>query len=85
MLGLSDILDVEHIDVPVLRNVFLADGDVADLAVALVAGYETGAEVRRNGTIRVDVEDRRRIIPFSVDAPRGPDDRRLRVHLGSRS
>ncbi|MDQ0895550.1 Ig-like domain-containing protein [Agromyces ramosus] len=69
VLGLSDILDVERIDVPVLRNVFLADGDVSDLAVELVPGFEAGAEVRRNGTIRVEVEDRRRIIPFLVRHP----------------
>lgn len=72
VLGLSDILDVERIDVPVLRNVFLADGAANDLVVELVPGYEGGAEVRRDGAIRVDVEDRRRIIPFLVRHPEDP-------------
>lgn len=72
VLTLSDILDEDRIDVPVLRNVFLSDGDVADLDVALVDGYNRGAEVRRDGSIRVQVEDRRRIIPFSVAHPEDP-------------
>src|SRR4029453_12778686 len=56
----------------VLRNVFLADGNAADVAVDLVPGYESGAQVRRAGAIRVAVEDRRRIIPFSVSHPEDP-------------
>ena len=60
----SDILDEDFVDVEVLRNVFLADGNAADLDVRLVAGYDRGAQVRRDGSIRVAVEDRRRIIPF---------------------
>ena len=73
VLTLSDILDEEVIDVEVLRNVFLADGNAADLHVSLVDGYEGGAQVRRDGSIRVTVEDRRRIIPFRVTHPEDPD------------
>ncbi|MET0577668.1 MAG: Ig-like domain-containing protein, partial [Ilumatobacteraceae bacterium] len=73
VLSLSDILDEEFVDVEVLRNAFLADGSVADLEVGLVPGYERGAQVRRDGSIRVTVEDKRRIIPFSVTHPEDPD------------
>ncbi|RXZ46502.1 fibronectin type III domain-containing protein [Agromyces fucosus] len=72
VLTLSDILDKEFVNVPVLRNVFLADADVSDLVVGLVDGYDAGAEVRRDGSIRVQVEDRRRVIPFSVAHPEDP-------------
>ncbi|GAA1802921.1 Ig-like domain-containing protein [Agromyces neolithicus] len=72
VLGLSDILDTDRIDVPVLRNVFLADGDADALRVGLVSGYSRGAAVNRDGTIRVEVEDRRRIIPFTVSHPEDP-------------
>lgn len=72
VLTLSDILDEDVVDVPVLRNVFLADADVADVVVGLVDGYDRGAEVRRDGSIRVQVEDRRRVIPFSVAHPEDP-------------
>ncbi|KRC58462.1 hypothetical protein ASE14_17900 [Agromyces sp. Root81] len=72
VLTLSDILEKDQVDVPVLRNVFLADADVADLEVGLVDGYDEGVEVRRNGSIRVQVEDRRRVIPFSVAHPEDP-------------
>ncbi|MBT2498278.1 fibronectin type III domain-containing protein [Agromyces sp. ISL-38] len=73
VLSLSDILDKERIDVPVLRNVFLADAPAADLTVGLVDGYTSGVEVRRDGSIRVEIQDRRRIIPFSVSHPEDPD------------
>ena len=73
VLSLSDILDEEFVDVEVLRNVFLADGNPADLQVGLVAGYDQGAQVRRDGSIRVAVQDERRIIPFSVTHPEDPE------------
>lgn len=73
VLTLSDILGEEYVDVAVLRNVFLADGDAADLRVALVEGYDRGAQVRRDGSIRVEVEDARRIVPFSVSHPEDPE------------
>ncbi|MCD2443917.1 Ig-like domain-containing protein [Agromyces sp. SYSU K20354] len=69
VLGLSEILGEERIDVPVLRNVFLADGDADALRVGLVPGYARGAAVNPDGTISVDIEDRRRIIPFTVSHP----------------
>ncbi len=72
VLSLSDIIGEEFVDVDVLGNVFLADGDAADLAVDLVSGYESGAQVRPGGTIRVTVEDRRRVIPFEVRHPEDP-------------
>ncbi|MGW9631587.1 Ig-like domain-containing protein [Agromyces sp. NPDC055520] len=72
VLSLSDILEKDTIDVRVLRNVFLADAAVSDLEVGLVDGYDRGAEVRRDGSIRVQVEDRRRVIPFSVTHPEDP-------------
>ena len=72
VLGLSDILETEQIDVPVLRNVFLADGDAGALRVGLVTGYGRGAAVNSDGTIRVAVEDRRRVIPFTVSHPEDP-------------
>ncbi|MFD4420386.1 Ig-like domain-containing protein [Agromyces sp. NPDC058484] len=73
VLSLSDIVDDEFVDVEVLRNVFLADGPVADLTVGLVDGYDRGAHVRPDGRIRVEIEDKRRIIPFSVSHPEDPD------------
>ncbi|GAA1748451.1 Ig-like domain-containing protein [Agromyces humatus] len=77
VLGLSDILGEERIDVPVLRNVFLADGDADALRVGLVPGYSRGAAVNPDGSIRVDIEDRRRIIPFTVSHP---EDRSVVAH-----
>ncbi|WP_173922021.1 fibronectin type III domain-containing protein [Agromyces sp. Marseille-P2726] len=73
VLSLSDILDKEVVDVEVLRNVFLADDDVADAVVGLVPGYDEGARVRRDGSVRIEVEDRQRIIPFSVSHPDDPE------------
>ena len=57
---------------PVLENVFLADGDADALRVGLVAEYSRGAEVNADGTVRVDIDDRRRIIPFTVSHPEDP-------------
>ncbi len=69
VLSLSDVLGEESVDVDVLRNVFLADGDVADLDVSLVDGYDASARVRSDGSVRVVVQDRRQIIPFRVSHP----------------
>jgi len=69
VLGLTDIVGETSIVVPVLDNVYLADGDVDEAGVDLVDGYRSGAEVLRDGTIRVDVEDRRRVVPFVVSHP----------------
>ncbi|GAA1944500.1 Ig-like domain-containing protein [Agromyces allii] len=73
VLNLTDILDRQRVDVDVLADAFLADADVSDLEVRLVDGFQTGAEVLRDGRIRVEVEDRRRIIPFSLTHPDDPE------------
>ncbi|MFF2390688.1 Ig-like domain-containing protein [Agromyces sp. NPDC058104] len=73
VLTLTDIVGVDSVDVPVLRGVFLADGDERELGVDLVDGYRAGAEVLGDGSIRVAVEDRRRIIPFVVSHPEDPE------------
>ena len=77
VLNLVDVLDEERVDVDVLEGVFIADADADDADVALVPGYEDGARVAADGTISVEVRDRRRIVPFSVGHP---DDPELRAH-----
>lgn len=72
VLSLTDILGKETVDVDVLRNVFLTDADVADLGVELIAGYDRGVQVLHDGSIRVEIADKRRIIPFSVSHPEDP-------------
>lgn len=72
VLTLTDILGEESVVVPVLRAVFLADGDERDLGVDLVDGYRSGATVLADGSIRVEVGDRRRIVPFVVSHPEDP-------------
>ncbi|MEO6505676.1 MAG: Ig-like domain-containing protein [Terrimesophilobacter sp.] len=71
VLTLTDILDRDTIDVDVLRNVFLADGPVSELAVSLLPGYAAGAEVTPGQRIRVKVGNQRQIIPFQVSRPNG--------------
>ncbi len=73
VLSLSDILEDDLVDVDVLENAFIADADVADATVGLVPGYDLGAQVRSDGSIRIEVEDKRRILPFSVSHPEDPD------------
>ncbi|MFF2370196.1 Ig-like domain-containing protein [Agromyces sp. NPDC058110] len=68
-LNLDDVLDRERVDVDVLADAFLADADVDDLEVGLLPEFDDGAEVLRDGRIRVTVEDRSRIIPFSLTHP----------------
>lgn len=69
VLEVVDVLGRDTVDVAVLDNVFWADGDVADLGVALVQGYSTAAQVLPNKRIRVTVGERSQIIPFSVSHP----------------
>ncbi|WP_438855229.1 Ig-like domain-containing protein [Agromyces sp. M3QZ16-3] len=71
-LSLTDVLDEEEVDVDVLDEVFIADADAADADVALVPGYSDGARVS-GGTVQIAVQDRRRIVPFSVAHPDDPD------------
>lgn len=69
VLEVSDVLGRETVDVAVLDNVFWADGNVADLGIALVSGYSSGAQVLNDKRIRVTIGDRSQIIPFSVSHP----------------
>ncbi|WP_353809378.1 Ig-like domain-containing protein [Agromyces sp. SYSU T00194] len=72
VLSLSDILDRSWVDVDVRENVFFADGPVDTLDVSLVPGWESGAEVRADGTVRVTLADERQVIPFHVSHPQDP-------------
>ncbi|KZE94193.1 hypothetical protein AVP42_01189 [Agromyces sp. NDB4Y10] len=73
VLSLSDVLDEERVDVDILGEVFIADADQRDAPVSLVEGYDGGARVTSDGSIEVEVQDRRRIIPYSVGHPDDPD------------
>ncbi len=73
VLSLSDILDRSWVDVDVRENVFFADGPSELLGVSLVPGWESGAAVRSDGTIRVTLADRQQIIPFRVVHPDDPE------------
>ncbi|MEN9621119.1 MAG: hypothetical protein RL499_1312, partial [Actinomycetota bacterium] len=72
VLSLTDILDREEIDVDVLARVFFAEGEVADLGLELVSGYESGARIQPDRRIRVVVGEQRQIIPFQVTHPSDP-------------
>lgn len=72
VLNLTDILDLDEIDVNVLAGAFWADGPVAELGVSLVPGYEQGATVTDTKRIRVTIGDRSQIIPFAVVHPDDP-------------
>ncbi|MEO8262756.1 MAG: Ig-like domain-containing protein [Pseudolysinimonas sp.] len=69
VLAVSDVLDQSTVDVAVLDNVFFPDGESAELGVALVQGYDSGAQVLANKRIRVRIGDQSQIIPFSVSHP----------------
>ncbi|GLI25965.1 fibronectin type III [Agromyces rhizosphaerae] len=73
VLSLSDILDRSWVDVDVRENVFFADGPAERLGVELVPGWESGAVVRGDGTIRVTLADERQVIPFRVVHPDDPE------------
>lgn len=72
VLSLTDILDRDELDVDVRARVFFAEGDVADLGLELVAGYESGARIQPDGRVRVQVGEQRQIIPFQVVHPADP-------------
>ncbi|MBM7504309.1 Ig-like domain-containing protein [Agromyces aurantiacus] len=72
VLSLSDVLDEERVDVDVLDGVFIADADAREADVGLVDGYDDGARVMGDGSVSVEVQDRRRIVPFSVGHPDDP-------------
>ena len=69
VLTLSDIVGRDSVTVNVLRNVFFADGDVSELNLSVLTGFEDQASVTSNGRIRVQIEDARQIIPFAVANP----------------
>ncbi len=73
VLSLTDILDRDQVDVDVLARVFFSEGDVAELGLELVPGYESGAVVLSDRRIRVTVGEQRQIIPFQVAHPDDPD------------
>jgi hypothetical protein len=72
VLGLSDILGRDTIDVNVLSNVFFAEGAARDLDLAVLSGYADTATVTASKRIRVEIGDRSQIIPFSVSHPDDP-------------
>ncbi|BDI22027.1 fibronectin type III [Herbiconiux sp. L3-i23] len=72
VLGLSDILRRDSIDVNVLAGVFFAEGSARDLDLAVLADYSGSASVTANKRIRVELGDRSQIIPFSVAHPDDP-------------
>ncbi|MFF1572021.1 Ig-like domain-containing protein [Leifsonia sp. NPDC058292] len=69
VLGLSDILDKQFVNVNVLANVFFADGPVSNVKLQVVPGYSTTAKVTANKRIRVAIGARSQIIPFKVSNP----------------
>ncbi|GAA1442387.1 Ig-like domain-containing protein [Leifsonia poae] len=69
VLGLSDILGKDHVNVNVLANVFFADGPVSTLDLQVVPGYGHNAEVTAGKRIRVAVTAKSQIIPFKVSNP----------------
>lgn len=72
VLSLTDILDRDELDVDVLSRVFFSEGEVAELGLELVPGYESGASVQPDRRIRVQVAEQRQIIPFQVVHPADP-------------
>ncbi len=72
VLGVSDVIGRDSVDVRVLDNVFFADGDVGTLGVQVVAGFADQAEVLSNKRIRVAIGEASQIIPFAVSHPDDP-------------
>jgi hypothetical protein len=73
VLSLTDILDRDEIAVDVLARVFFAEGEVSELGLQLVPGYESGASVQPDRRVLVTVAEQRQIIPFQVVHPADPD------------
>jgi hypothetical protein len=74
VLGLSDILGKQTVDVNVLANVFFADGPVSSLTLSVLPGYSDKAQVTANKRVRVTIGAKSQIIPFEVAHP---DDRNV--------
>ena len=74
VLTLADVLGRESVDVDVLARAFFAEGDVSELSLRIVPGYDGGsAQVLGNNSIRVVVGERRQIIPFELRHPADPE------------
>jgi hypothetical protein len=69
VLGLSDILGRDSVDVNVLAGVFFPEGASTDLALRVLPGYGSRAEVLPNKRVRVRLGDRSQIVPFEVAHP----------------
>jgi hypothetical protein len=69
VLSLTDILERESVSVDVLANVFFSEGEIGELGLALVSGYESGAVIQPDRRILVEVRAERQIIPFQVVHP----------------
>ncbi|MGN6324792.1 Ig-like domain-containing protein [Pseudolysinimonas sp.] len=72
VLSVSDVVDRTSVDVPVLDNVFFADGPVTSLGLSLLPGYSSGALVLPNDRIRVKIGAKSQVIPFAVAHPDDP-------------
>ncbi|MEN2737645.1 Ig-like domain-containing protein [Microbacterium sp. X-17] len=69
VLGLSDILGRDTVDVNVLSNVFFADGPVSTLKLSVVSGYGGTATVTAGKRLHVTIAAKSQIIPFKVANP----------------
>jgi large repetitive protein len=72
VLTASDVVDRTSVDVPVLDNVFFADGPVSSLGLALLPGYADNAQVLANDRVRVKIGTTSQVIPFAVSHPDDP-------------
>jgi hypothetical protein len=72
VLSVSDVVDRTTVDVPVLDNVFFADGPVSSLGLSLLPGYASGAQVLPDDDIRVKIGEKSQVIPFAVSHPDDP-------------
>jgi hypothetical protein len=72
VLTLGDVLDRSTVDVDVLENVFFAEGGTGELWLSVLPGYSEAARVV-DGEVRVTVQRRQQVIPFSVAHPDDPN------------
>ncbi|BDZ44184.1 Ig-like domain-containing protein [Naasia aerilata] len=72
VLGLTDILGRQTVDVNVLAGVFFPEGDASALDLAVLPGYGGTAEVLPNKRVRVTIGDLGQIVPFVVRHPEDP-------------
>ncbi len=72
VLGLTDILGTDEVEVDVLKNVFFAEGSPSALWLSVLPAYSDVARVD-GGRIRVEVKAERQVIPFTVAHPDDPN------------